>query len=198
MQNAMLSPGFAQPVEDANRTFRQAMAALSEPGTLHEMADTPTVQGLCTAAYALCLGLLDADTPLWISPALDGRAVRANLAFHCGCPIVQTPAQAQFALVTSNDLDVLRSLDTGTDRDPHLSCTVFMQLNSLDGGVETTWQGPGIQGTRTVALPLPQTFWRVRSLAAFPRGLDFFFMAGRQLSALPRSTRVLRPIPEDR
>lgn len=189
MRDTSLSPGFSDPVHDAGRTFRQAAAALSEPGTVHEVG-APLLPPLNAAAYALCLTLLDTDTPLWLSPGLDAPAIRHNLAFHCACPLVRDPRGAAFALLTPGDLDVLPVLEPGTDRDPHLSCTVLMLLDSLDDGPAIALQGPGIQDTRTVGLPLPVEFWRKRSTIAFPRGLDFFFTAGPRMMALPRSTRV--------
>lgn len=196
MHDALLSAGFADPVHEAGRTFRQAAAALSEPGTLHEVASRP-LPPLNAAAYALCLTLLDADTPLWIAPGLDTPAVRRNLAFHCACPLTRDPRNAAFALLTPGDLDVLPALEPGTDRDPHLSCTVLMLLDRLDDGPAIVLRGPGILDARTVGLPVPLEFWRKRGAIAFPRGLDFFFTAGQRMMALPRSTRVLHSTAED-
>ena len=197
MRNAPLSPGFPDPVHDAGRTFRRAAAALSEPGTVHEV-EAPLLPPLNAAAYALCLTLLDTDTPLWLSPSLGTPLIRRNLAFHCACPLVQDPRRAAFALLTPGDLDVLPVLEPGTDRDPHLSCTVLMLLDSFDDGSAITLQGPGIPGARTVGLPLPIEFWRKRSTIAFPRGLDFFFTTGQRMMALPRSTRVPHMTAEGR
>ena len=38
--------------------------------------------------------------PLWLAPGLDSPMLRANLAFHCGCPIVAEREQALFACST--------------------------------------------------------------------------------------------------
>jgi len=197
MRDTMLLPAFADPVDDAQKTFRLALAALSEPGTMHDAGPAPALHGLAPATYALCLALLDAETPLWLSPALDTPAVRANLAFHCACPLAGEVRRADFALLTPDDLDALPDLPRGTDRDPHLSCTVLVQMESLDGGPDIRWQGPGIAGSRTMRLPLPPVFWQTRAAEVFPRGLDFFFAAGRAITALPRSTRVSRPITKE-
>ena len=188
----MLHPGFAEPVHAAQQVFRRALEALSEPGLIQTIADVQGMDRLAPATYALCLCLMDSDTPVWLSPSLDTPALRANLAFHCGCPIVATPEQADFALLTGDEMRELPAFNPGTDRDPDLSCTVLVQLDALEGGKPATWQGPGISGTRTMRLPLPDAFWPQRAAHSFPKGLDFFLTADTAFVGLPRSTRVMR------
>lgn len=196
MRDSMLLPAFEAPVDDAQRLFRFALKAMSEPGTLHDIGAGPALDTLSPASYALCLTLLDSDTPVWLAPAFDTPVIRANLAFHCACPVVTDLRQAAFAFLTADDLDVLPGFSAGTDRDPHTSCTVIIQLDGLDGGRATTWQGPGILDKRSMRLPLPDVFWSQRSATSFPRGLDYLFTAHGQLAGLPRSTRVLRAVQE--
>lgn len=194
---ALLRPGFADPVHEAQQVFRRALAALAEPGLVQSVAGAPGMDRLSPATYALSLCLFDADTPVWLSPQLDTPALRANLAFHCGCPIAAAPQDAAFALVTAADASTLTAFNPGTDRDPDQSCTVLMQLDALEGGPSATWHGPGIQGGRPMRLPLPAEFWTRRAEHGFPRGLDFFFTAGDALVGLPRSTRVMHMMQEE-
>ncbi|RDS80056.1 phosphonate C-P lyase system protein PhnH [Dyella psychrodurans] len=54
--------------------------------------------------------------------------------------------------------------------------------------------GPGIRDTETVAIDgLPGDFWQQRTALAaqLPLGIDLFFVAGQQVLALPRTTRLL-------
>jgi len=197
MRDSLLREAFADPVADAQGVFRLALAAMSEPGTVHETtvpASAPDM--LAPATYALCLTLCDNDTPVWLAPALDAPDLRANLAFHCASPVVRDPGHAMFAFLTLDDLGQLDRFNAGNDRDPHDACTVIIQLGSLSGGRDTHWQGPGICGGREMHLPVPASFWTQRASLAFPRGLDFFFTAGRQLAGLPRSTRVRHAVQE--
>lgn len=195
-QASLLQPGLPEPVHAAQRIFRHALNALSEPGLVQRLDEAPAIEALAPATYGLCLCLLDSDTPLWVSPALDTPALRANLAFHCGCPIVAAPAEAAFALLTGAESAVLPAFNPGTDRDPDLSCTVILQLDGLDSGPPTTWQGPGIATTRTLRPQLPEVFWAQRAAHGFPKGLDFFLTAGNAFVGLPRSTRVMRMMQE--
>ncbi|WP_448108915.1 phosphonate C-P lyase system protein PhnH [Pseudomonas azerbaijanoccidentalis] len=191
MSTQLLQPAFADPVLDAQRGFRAAMKALAGPGLIQTLQPTPSLEGLEPATYALCLALLDVDTPLWLAPSFDTPLIRANLAFHCGCPLTAKREDARFALLAADDLLDLSDFDHGNDRYPDQSCTLLVQLPSLDGGAGLKWRGPGIESEHGVALPVADGFWRERERRIeFPRGLDLFFAAGHDLVGLPRSTRI--------
>jgi len=87
MHAQLLQPAFNDPVLDAQRGFRAALKALAGPGSIQSLHASPSLDGLASATYGLCLALLDADTPLWLAPSFDTPVIRANLVFHCGCPI---------------------------------------------------------------------------------------------------------------
>ncbi|MDF5830255.1 phosphonate C-P lyase system protein PhnH [Pseudomonas aeruginosa] len=157
----------------------------------------PALAALQPASYALCLSFLDSNTPLWLAPGLDSPTLRANLAFHCGCPIVAEREQALFALLDEGELDRPERL---RQRQRPLSGPVLhllIQLAGLDGGASLEWRGPGIAEVRQVALPVSTGFWAQRAARTeFPRGLDAFFAAGERILGLPRSTRVSEPVEE--
>lgn len=191
MNDAMLLPAFSEPVAQAQQVFRLALTAMSEPGTMHALDDVPSLDTMAPATYALCLSLLDSDTPVWLSPIFDTPSLRANLAFHCGCAVVSDRGLAAFALMTEDELIDLHEFNCGTDRDPDQSCTLIVQLRDLQHGTPMAWQGPGIQQDRVLHLPLADNFWKQRKeCCSFPKGLDIFFASGSNLMALPRSTRV--------
>jgi len=193
-QSAVLQPAFPDPVLDAQRSFRAALKALAGPGVAQNLLPAqlpPHLEGLAAASHALCLALLDIDTPLWLAPRFDTQAIRANLTFHCGCPIVSDRQNARFALLDDSQLHDLSGFDLGNDRYPDQSCTLLVQLPALEGGRQLAWRGPGIQSENQVALPLGEAFWEQReSRNDFPRGIDVFFLAGSDLMGLPRSTQV--------
>ena len=191
MADSLLLPAFAEPVVQTQETFRLALKAMSEPGTLQTIENAPGLGGLMPATYALCLSLFDSDTSVWLAPAFDTPELRANLAFHCACPVVNERPEATFALLSAHELDDLSGFDAGTDRDPDQSCTLIIQLPDLERGSPICWQGPGIEHDRLVRLPVGLAFWHQRkAFCGFPKGLDSFFTSGKSLVALPRSTRV--------
>lgn len=191
MSAQLLQPAFTDPVLEAQRSFRAALKAFAGPGLIQTLHATPSLEGLAPATYALCLALLDVDTPLWLAPSFDTPLIRANLAFHCGCPLTANREDARFALLTAEDLLDLSGFDPGNDRYPDQSCTLLVQLPSLDGGAGLAWRGPGIETEHGVALPVAEGFWREREQRnEFPRGLDLLFAAGQDLIGLPRSTRI--------
>ena len=197
MSADLLHPAFDDQVLDSQRVFRAALKALAEPGLTLPLIPIQALEPLTPASYALCLSLLDGDTRLWLAPAFDTPTVRANLAFHCGCPIVAERESADFALLGVQELVDLSGFFTGSERFPDQSCTLLVQLDALGDGAALSWSGPGILGQREVSLPVPAAFWQQRAARNdFPRGLDLFFAADQSLIGLPRSTRIAVSIEE--
>jgi alpha-D-ribose 1-methylphosphonate 5-triphosphate synthase subunit PhnH len=189
--NTLLEAGFGDPVMDAARVFRAALRAMGEPGLVHELAAPPRFATLSGATSALLLCLVDANTPVWISPRLDQPALRINLAFHCNCPLAAARHEAAIAVLDGEEAGDLQGFNTGEARRPDLSCTLIIQLPELAGGAPMHWRGAGILRERQVALPLSAAFWAARARRnVFPLGLDIFFTAQARLMGLPRTTQA--------
>lgn len=198
LHDAILQPGLADPVHDAQAVFRQVLAALAEPGTVRSIGltlDAPLALQPVTAA--LCLTLLDADTPLWLSRSsgADDAAVQQFLRFHCGCTLIDSPAEAAFAIVSApDDLDLNR-FGAGTPAYPDRSSTVWLQVDSLSDGTPHRLTGPGIADQAILrASGLPSDFaerWHANQ-QLFPCGIDLVFCCGQQLVGLPRTTTLAR------
>jgi alpha-D-ribose 1-methylphosphonate 5-triphosphate synthase subunit PhnH len=195
--------GFEHPSLDAQRVFRRVLDAMARPGTVADLSFAPEApEGLCRALGAIALTLLDFETPLWLDPALRGGEAETWLRFHCGCPLVEAPDEAAFALVV--DATALPALDAfalGDARYPDRSTTVLVQLPSLAGGPAQRLEGPGIDGVVHVApAGLPEDFWArvARNGARFQVGVDLMLAAEDTLLGLPRTVRPLQDatIPE--
>jgi alpha-D-ribose 1-methylphosphonate 5-triphosphate synthase subunit PhnH len=187
--------GFADPVFDAQRVFRRVLMAMGHPGRIVTVEHSPPPPApLTPASAAVCLALLDFETPLW----LDATARRAEtiewLRFHCGVAIVDTPGSARFAVVAAaTAMPALEAFDAGTDAMPDRSATLILQVDALEAGTGQALSGPGLASTaRLDVRGAPPSFWDlVRANAArFPRGVDFVVTAGTRLAALPRGVRV--------
>ena len=188
-------PGLADPVLDSQRIFRAVLEAMAHPGRVAAMAGPPeTPRPLHGAATAVCLALLDLDTPVWLDAAARHRDVREGLRFHCGCPIVEDPRQARFALVVdARDMPPLAAFDGGSDEYPDRSATLIVQVAELTAGEGKRLTGPGIAGEARLAVDgLPPRFWaELRdNHARFPRGVDVVLAAPAGVAALPRTTLV--------
>lgn len=187
--------GLADPVRDSQRIFRGVLEAMSHPGRVVSVADPRDEAGpLHAAARAVCLALVDLETPLWLDAAARTPGVVEHLRFHCGCPIVDQPLHARFAVVADPErMPELDAFDAGTDEYPDRSATVIVQVSGLAGGTGRRLTGPGIPEEAWLAAEgLPPGFWDgVRANhARFPRGVDLLLTSGPRLAALPRSTRV--------
>lgn len=184
-----LSPGFADPVTDAQRCFRAVLDAMSRPGRLHRIDGLSPPAPLGRAAAAVLLTLVDAETPLWLDA--EAAAARAWIQFHCGAPLVDDPARATFAVATL--LPDLTLFSPGTHETPETATTLIVQVPALGQGRPWRLSGPGLREPTVLAIDgLPGDFaarWQ-HNHAQFPCGVDLVLCAGETLTALPRSVTI--------
>ncbi|WP_052341307.1 phosphonate C-P lyase system protein PhnH [Salinarimonas rosea] len=191
-----LSPGFADPVLDAQAAFRAVMEALARPGTPQRLpVGLAPPAPLSPALAAIALTLADHEAPLWLDAPLAAKpAVAAWLRFHTGARIVADGREAAFALVS--DPAALAPFDRfalGELAYPDRSTTLVLACERLATDRGLVLEGPGIRETaRLDAAPLPDGFvarWRANG-ALFPRGVDVILTAGDRVVGLPRTTTI--------
>lgn len=188
--------GFKSPVFDSQATFRSLLRANSFPGRIEEVSvqlEAPVKMDRATAA--VCLTLLDYDVKPWLDAEIATTETLSFLNFHCGCPISQSPDQADFALIA--DLAALEDLSVfniGSSELPDRSATLIIQTSSISNDADAlTLTGPGIKKIQNLKIAdVTSTFWQQRREMAdfFPQGLDLIFVSDRQICAIPRSTIV--------
>jgi alpha-D-ribose 1-methylphosphonate 5-triphosphate synthase subunit PhnH len=190
-----LMPGFSDPVLDSQRSFRDILYAMAYPGRPVALGVDLRVPGpLHQAAGAVCLTILDMETPLWTD--LPEASVAVDwLRFHCGCPVVQDPSKAAFALITRGEF--LTSLDPfnhGEDAFPEKSTTLIVQVSDLHSGSgSSSIRGPGIASFERLGIHgLKKEFWKAWRInhGLYPLGVDLLFSAGTTLVALPRTSEA--------
>ena len=192
----MLAQAFANPVLSAQSTFRAILDAMARPGHVVALnADLSAPPPLSAAGAAVALTLCDHDTPVWLDAELRGNAaVGAWLRFHCGCALVDDPADAAFALACdAAGLPCFDAFNIGTADYPDRSAMILLQVHSLSSGTSLTLTGPGIRDHAVLrAEPLPPDI--ADRMAAnrrlFPRGIDLLLVAPTAVAALPRSVRI--------
>ncbi|MBW7982746.1 phosphonate C-P lyase system protein PhnH [Enterobacillus tribolii] len=189
-----LMTAFTLPVHNAQHHFRRLLKAMSEPGIIVTLPDTPAGwTPFSPATTGLLLTLSDQDTPLWLSPALNTELTRENLRFHCSSPLTDDSADAAIAVCDASlEVRQILSFTHGSDIAPETGATVIIQIDSLSGGRPLRLTGPGIADDRVIAPRLPNSvldYLSDRPLR-FPQGIDFIFTCGERLLALPRTTHV--------
>jgi alpha-D-ribose 1-methylphosphonate 5-triphosphate synthase subunit PhnH len=167
---------------------------MTHPGRIFRLdADLEAPSPLYPASAAVALVLLDFETPLWTDLTLGSGGV-AWLRFHCGCPLAEDAAAGRFALIASapNSMPLGRFCP-GTDEAPGDSATLIIQVDRLVFGSGRKLTGPGIEKEHSLTVEgLPDGFWTgwKANHARYPLGVDVILTAGRDLAALPRTTRV--------
>ena len=178
--------GFANAPVDAAHAFRAIMTVMARPGEIRSVTQATPPAPLSVAAGTLILTLCDPETGLHLAGACDTPAVREWVAFHTGAPIV-APADAVFAVGSWADLSPVSQFPIGTPEYPDRSASLIVECNALTAS-GAVLEGPGIRDTAHLSLPETAAF--AANHALYPLGLDFFFTAGDQVAALPRSTAV--------
>lgn len=191
-----LGSGFADAVQQSQAIFRQVLDAMARPGTSQDIPPMPYAPApLNAASTALALTLLDESTPLWLDEPADNDTVRKFIAFHCGCPIVENPGEASFALITGT-LPPLDKFNQGNDEFPEDSSTLIIQVETVGEGTDVFLAGPGIEDKNGIRDPgLPNGFWEewAEMETLLPCGVDLVLTADHSLACLPRSVRRLEP-----
>lgn len=195
---SQLLPGFLDPTRESQSAFRAIMNATARPGSVADLSAAPTPPaGLCRAAGAVALTLVDQDTMLWLDPALRGGPAETWLRFHCTCPVVEEPIRAVFALITDlQAMPALSSFNQGDARYPDQAATLIVQVPALSGGPALELRGPGIADmTPCAPQGLSPSFWETRAelVAHFQYGVDLVLCAVDHLISIPRTTRTALP-----
>jgi alpha-D-ribose 1-methylphosphonate 5-triphosphate synthase subunit PhnH len=183
-----------EPALENQRIFRAILLTMSRPGSVTVLGNWPRPpKGLHPAAAAVCLALVDMDTPLWIGPGgpLD---IQTYLRFHCGCTVSRRPESAAFGLVLDGqELPDLGRFQPGTLEYPDRSATLIIQVQALNVGRGIPLSGPGIKGeTRLHVDGLNPDFWRSlqRNGRRFPLGFDVILATQTEIVSLPRTIQV--------
>ncbi|WP_417812161.1 phosphonate C-P lyase system protein PhnH [Thalassospira alkalitolerans] len=190
-----LLPGFEHDAFQSNAVFRTVLDAMSRPGNIYNLPiSIAAPDGLNETATAFALAMADMDTPVWLSPACISGAAITHLKFHCGCPIVDDAAKADFAFARlDDDLSFLSRLAVGNAEYPDQSATVVFMVDAISDHPDMILTGPGIKETHMLSVAgLPAAFhtWRRENTALFPCGVDVIFASPHQIAALPRTTRI--------
>jgi alpha-D-ribose 1-methylphosphonate 5-triphosphate synthase subunit PhnH len=201
--------GFDNEAFGSQAVFRVALQALSHPGQILTMPmDAQLPQSGHGAAALLLLGLLDADTTVWMSESLAQSDAAEWLRFHTGCVCVSDPHEAQFLWLAQGQdqgngqgqghdpiWPSLAQLRQGSDAYPDQSATCVIEVQSLQASA-SGWvlQGPGIatqQALQVQGLAADfQAQW-ADNHGRFPQGVDVFLTTPTQVVGLPRTTRIL-------
>jgi alpha-D-ribose 1-methylphosphonate 5-triphosphate synthase subunit PhnH len=192
---APILAGFADPVHDAQRIFRQILAAMAHPGRIAALSGMPEAPApLHRTTAAICLALVDHETPLWLDAMADEAAVCDFLRFQCGCPLVTVPAASRFAVVANADnAPALADFCQGDPAYPERSTTVIVQVAALHADGPITLSGPGIAMVTKLGIDgLPARFWSewTANHGDFPCGVDVLLAAPDAIAALPRTTKA--------
>jgi alpha-D-ribose 1-methylphosphonate 5-triphosphate synthase subunit PhnH len=195
---AELPAGFADKVLSAQSTFRSVMDAMARPGSVQRvLASVGTPSRLMRGTAAIALTLFDHDTPVWLDPVISESSseVAKWVKFHSGAPVVADPSICHFAVIAdASTLPDLSRFALGSNEYPDRSTTLILQVESLTQGLRYELRGPGIDGTAILRATIaPKDLFERLAVneTLFPRGIDVVLVAGDEIVAIPRTTRLV-------
>jgi alpha-D-ribose 1-methylphosphonate 5-triphosphate synthase subunit PhnH len=191
----LLDGGFTAPVFQSQAAFRLVMDAMAQPGRIVDLSHLVQPPAPLEAAAAAFLATLtDYDTPVWFEDS-GANTAASWLTFHTGAVVTQDPVTASFAVLSKNSpVSGWWNFAIGSLSYPDRSATLLLPVESLRDGTPRTIRGPGIETVATIApFGLPDGFTETMAInaARFPLGFDLFLIAGSELLALPRTTRLV-------
>jgi alpha-D-ribose 1-methylphosphonate 5-triphosphate synthase subunit PhnH len=171
------------PVHDTRRTFDGLLSAMSRPGTIHTVPEP--------ADHAVVATLVDHEVRL----ATDDQTLRDALA-----------DQGRLDAAPPDTADIVHARDPtqvdvcecprGSLVEPSDGATIIYRVELLAddaaGGTHLTVSGPGVAGTATLTVGLPETALSALAdaQADYPRGVDAVFATESRLAAIPRSATM--------
>jgi alpha-D-ribose 1-methylphosphonate 5-triphosphate synthase subunit PhnH len=194
MEVQELTPAFENPELGSEQTFRAILTAMVYAGRLVKIRSKLSVpERLNKASAAVCLTLLNPETPLWTDLGWNSAAINW-FQFHSGCSVVTEPCMAHFALITQPaDMPLLDDFKIGENEHPESAATLIIQVEGFNDPNVKILGGSGTKSTTPFApAGVPKNFWQQWQLQAalFPLGVDIFFTCDDILAALPRTTQI--------
>lgn len=178
---AVLSP------EQAQRAFRTVMDAFAHPGRPYRLPDVglpPALLPVAALADLTTTVCVLEDESSWtdaVTTATDGRPSELDDARLVAALRPIAPAE-------------LRRAQCGAALHPEDGATVCLAVTALGTGTPLRLEGPGVDGTLTLAVDgLPAEFVAARAdaVAGFPAGIDVLLVApDGTVAGLPRTTTI--------
>ena len=171
------------PVHDTRRTFDGLLSAMSRPGTVHTVPSP--------ADHAVVSTLVDRE----VTVATDDDTLRDAL-LRQGRLDSAPPEAADVVHVPDHAAVDVRECKRGSLVEPSEGATVVYRVETVatgrSDGTTVTLSGPGVDGTRTLSVSLPEA--QLSALAAaqsdYPLGVEAVFAAQERLAAVPRSVTM--------
>lgn len=163
----------------SNATFEALMWSMARPGEVRVLPEP----GL--------IGLIETLVDIECAVFADGALLRQRAA-GTGALLAADPSEADHVFLDSLEgmEALLPRLRRGSALYPDDGATLAANV-AHGSGHRLRLTGPGIEGTRDIALGISPAFWGLRAqLCIYPEGFDLLLVDGPSVIGIPRSTKV--------
>ncbi|MUV88516.1 phosphonate C-P lyase system protein PhnH [Halapricum sp. CBA1109] len=171
------------PVHETRRTFDGLLSAMSRPGTVQAVP--------APADHAVVATFVDHEVTI----ATDDDSLRDALSGQ-GRLEAAAAENADIVHVRDHSRVDVRACKRGSLVEPSEGATVVYRVASVAAGsgegTTVTLSGPGVDGTATLSVSLPESALAALAQAQsdYPRGVDAIFAAENRVAAVPRSVTM--------
>lgn len=159
-----------------NMTFEALMWAMARPGEVRDMGEP----GLAPVVEAL----IDRECVVHTDSAALSPMIADSGA------MLGTVEMADHLFLDDLDIERLTAVRCGSALYPDDGATIVAQV-AHGNGPRLRLTGPGIDGSRHLAVAVPPAFWALRAeLCAYPEGFDLLLVDGSSVIGIPRSTQI--------
>jgi alpha-D-ribose 1-methylphosphonate 5-triphosphate synthase subunit PhnH len=179
------------PAFGSQQTFRAVITAMEHPGQLITIRQDPYAPAIFnSASAAICLMLLDCETPVWTDIDWPSPAI-SWLQFGCNSSVVTDPCMANLAIVTKPaTMPALEYFRIARYDSFENATTILVQVDDILPVVEYKRAGIWVDEMFQLELKgVPHHFWHQwRHLSdRHPLGIDIFFTCEDVMTVLPKT-----------
>lgn len=183
-------------VHDTQKVFREMLGALSNPGTIRNIAEQVEKFGREEGALAILgCAVLDNEEQMYVEKNPRLAEMIHDLTLSCESSL----EEADYVFLSSemnyaSIQEILKNAKRGTYEDPQESATIFIYCNNFEGEEAMVLSGPGIKGVKRIMTSrYIKNILHIRQQLKieYPLGVDLFFVTAQgELMGMPRLCRM--------
>ncbi|MEH7179205.1 phosphonate C-P lyase system protein PhnH [Neobacillus vireti] len=189
-------------VHDLQSVYRKMVDSTSRPGLISDLrkeaalVEEEDIKGSSASVLLLALTLFDQEVSFKVFSTQEDTASKTINQLTYAKPAETKNADYLLILQDAEKgslEEAIINAKSGTLKNPHISATIIVEVDSVTSGEALLLKGPGIQKHESVYLDIKENWVESRQEKnkEYPLGIDLIFVdQNHQLLSLPRTTQI--------